>query len=107
MNIRVLDGRTVGIVFVAESERGAPEAAFATGCARVTGDSLWVVFADGTPAFHVEQRWWNRIEKSDPEDRAELGADYYLMLYVGPLPEGSGPPEFHPLGLRWPRAYEE
>ena len=107
MNIRELDGKTFGIVFVSETEGGEPEGALAAGRARVSGDSLWVVFADGAPAFHVEPQWWERIRESDSEDRAELGVDYSVMLFVGSMPEGGGPPDYRPLGLQWPSANEK
>jgi hypothetical protein len=55
------------------------------------------------PSFEIRPEWYDRIQKvtNDEVRSILLGADYFLRLYVGTLPDGSEA-GYEPTGLRWP-----
>ena len=81
------------------------EAATVTGVGVVRGDILFVEFDDETPSFEVAPEWLDRVAPvADSELREFLeGAEVYVHLRVGELPEDASPDDFVRVGLRWPK----
>ena len=99
---RELNGRRIALLFYDVLK---DEAATVTGVGAVRGETLFVEFDDQTPSFEVAPEWLDRIE---PVADAELGepldgAEFYLSLRVGKLPEDTSPDDFWPIGLKWPK----
>jgi hypothetical protein len=80
--------------------------AMRTGEARWDGRTLWLDCGEAEPPFAVDPDWLERIRPVPPGELADdTGAAFYLMVRVGPLPEGgeeSG--EYRPLGWKWSTA---
>jgi hypothetical protein len=79
------------------------ESAVFSGVARWDGSKL-VLDRSPKPPFEIRSEWHERIRpvENGEERTILLGADYFLRLYVGSLPDGSAPMEYELTGLRWP-----
>jgi len=99
MNLAELDGKPFTLWLTDDHE----EAAVFSGIARWDGSKL-VLDRSPKPQFEIRPEWHERIQPVVNEKAREvlLGAAYYLHLYVGSLPEGSGPTEYEQTGLKWP-----
>lgn len=80
------------------------QAATVTGVSVVRDETLFVEFDDETPSFEVAPEWLDRIQPVAAELREFLeGAEVYVHLRVGELPEDASPDDFVRVGLRWPK----
>jgi hypothetical protein len=99
MNIFELDGRQFALWLTDSRD----ESAVFSGVLRWNGSSL-LLKRDPKPAFEIRPEWYERIQAiTNAEVRKTLlGADYFLRLNVGDVPEGATPDEFEQTGLKWP-----
>jgi hypothetical protein len=105
----VVDGHRVVLILIQVDEAGEvleDQHAMRTGEAHWDGEKLWLDWGEPEPPYALDPDWFGRIKRLSPGMLVdETGAAFYLMLRVGPLPEGgeeSG--EYRPLGWRWPDA---
>ena len=84
MNIVELDGRKFGLWLTDKNS----ESAVFSGAIRWDGSALRLV-RDPKPAFEIQPKWYERIQAvtNDEVRRILLGADYFLRLNVGDVPE--------------------
>ena len=97
MNIAELDGKPFALWLTDE----ANESAVFSGVARWDRSKL---FLDRLPKppFEIRSEWHERIQPvtNDEARKILLGADYFLRLYVGTLPDQSSLNEYEPTGLK-------
>jgi hypothetical protein len=98
-----LEGSKFAIIVIRDA--GTPEADWCmfTGTAHWDGRSLCVDLPDGQQ-FPIPEAAFDRINPAEAEtDEQELdGADNFVILYAGNLPEGAEPGEFENTGIKWP-----
>lgn len=99
MNPAQLNGKSFAIVLIDEKEEGATF----HGTARWNGETLVIDRGKGKPQFEVRKEWYERIQAvKGPVAKAILeGAEFWLRLQVGPLPEGDTS-DYDKTGLKWP-----
>ena len=104
MNLAELDGKPFTVWLTDDHD----ESAVFSGVARWDGSKL-VLDRSPKPLFEVRSEWYECIQPVTTEEARKilLGADYVLRLYVGTLPDGPVPPEYKPLGLKWPESVDE
>ena len=99
MNPAELDGKPFTLWLTNDRD----ESAVFSGVARWNGSNL---FLDRSPKpqFEIRSEWHERIQPvtNEKAQKILLGAAYFLRLYVGSLPDGSGPTEYELTGLKWP-----
>lgn len=79
-----------------------------TGIAKWREGHLFVHRGTDVPEFPIPDDTLDRVKPVLPEVRDILeGADYSIMLLVGPKPEDADPSEFKPTGLRLPTGGED
>ncbi|MEI7850567.1 MAG: hypothetical protein WCH86_01910 [Kiritimatiellales bacterium] len=73
-----------------------------TGTARWDGAALCVELPNGQ-AFPIHDSAFDRIKPAESEaDKQELdGAEFFVILYAGNLPEDKMPREFENTGIKW------
>jgi hypothetical protein len=100
MNPAESDGKPFTLLLTDDYEHSA----VFSGVARWEGSKL-VLDRSPKPQFEIRSEWHERIQPVANEKAREilLGADYFLRLYVGSLPEGSAPTEYEQTGLKWPK----
>lgn len=75
-----------------------------TGVAKWRDGHLFVHRGMDVPEFPIPDDTLDRVKPVQPTVRDILGeADYYTMLWVGPVPKDADPSEFTHTGLRLPR----
>jgi hypothetical protein len=79
------------------------ESAIFSGVARWDGSTLLLDRSPKAP-FEIRSEWHERIKPVTNEQAQEilLGADYFLRLYVGKLPDVTASNEYEHTGLKWP-----
>ena len=99
MNPAELDGKPFTLWLTDDCD----ESAVFSGVARWDGSKL-VLDRSPKPQFELRSEWHERIQPVANEEARKilLGADYFLRLYVGSLPDGSAPTEHEQTGLKWP-----
>lgn len=103
MNIEEVDGRSLALLLVQESEGDVENTCVVTGRARWDGERLSVDMGDGQRPLAVPEPRFDRIRRVPLELREELeGADLFLMLYVAPIPEDSDNRALPALAVHWP-----
>lgn len=103
MEIEEVDGRSLALLLVQESEGDVENTCVVTGTARWDGERLCVDMGDGGTPLSVPEPRFDRIRRVPAELRDELlGADLFLMLYVAPIPEDSDPHALPALAVHWP-----
>jgi len=103
MNIEEVDGRSLALLLVQESEGDVESTCGVTGRARWDGERLSVDMGDGQRPLSVPEPRFDRIRRVPIELREELeGADLFLMLYVAPIPEDSDACALPALEVHWP-----
>lgn len=103
MDIEEVDGRSLALLLVQESDGDIENTCVVTGTARWDGERLSVEMGDGGSPLAVPEPRFDRIRRVPAELRDELdGADLFLMLYVSPIPEDSDRPARPALAVHWP-----
>jgi hypothetical protein len=103
MNIEEVDGRSLALLLVQESEDDIENTCVVTGKARWDGERLSIDMGDGQAPLSVPDPKVDRIRRVPIELREELlGADLFLMLYVAPIPEDSDLQALPALAVHWP-----
>ncbi len=99
MNIFELDGRRFTLWLTDKDS----ESAVFSGSIRWDGSTLRLI-RDPKPAFEIRPEWYGRIQEvtNDEAQKILLGADFFLHLNVGDVPEGAKPEEYEQTGLKWP-----
>jgi hypothetical protein len=99
MNLAELNGKPFTLWLTDEDD----ESAIFSGIARWDGSTLLL---DRSPKSPVEIRseWHERIRPVTNEQARDtlLGADYFVRLYIGKLPDGTASNEYELTGLKWP-----
>jgi hypothetical protein len=100
VDIAETDGKPFTLWLTDEAE----ESAVFSGVARWDGATL-LLDRGTTPVFEIRSEWHDRIQRVTSEEarRILLGADYFLRLYVGTLPERGNASSFEQSGLKWPK----
>jgi hypothetical protein len=103
MNIEEVDGRSLALLLVQESDGDVESTCVVTGRARWDGERLSVDMGDGSAPLSVPEPKVDRIRRVPLELRSELeGADLFLMLYVAPIPQDSDCRALPALAVHWP-----
>jgi hypothetical protein len=99
MNLAELNGKPFTLWLTDEDE----ESAIFSGVARWDGSTLLLERSPKSP-FEIRSEWHERIQPVTNEKAREilLGADYFLRLHVGKLPDGTASNEYEQTGLKWP-----
>jgi hypothetical protein len=99
MNLAELSGKPFTFWLTDENE----ESAIFSGIARWDGSTLLLDRSPKSP-FEIRSEWHERIQPATNEKAREilLGADYFLRLHVGKLPDGTASNECVQTGLKWP-----
>src|ERR1039458_6555085 len=99
MNLAELNGKPFTLWLTDEAD----ESAIFAGVARWDGSKL-VLDRSPKPQFEIRSEWHERIQPVANEEARKilLGADYFLRLHVGSLPDGSPSNEYVQTGLKWP-----
>jgi hypothetical protein len=81
----------------------ADESVVYSGIARLKASGLFLE-RDQQPPFEIRSEWYERIRTVTSEEVRKIlrGADYFLHLLVGNLPDESGSEGFEKTGLKWP-----
>lgn len=96
------------VIFVEDDGTEDGKWTILVGVARWREGRLFVFRGLDVPEFPVPDDTLDRVKPVLPEAREILGqADYYTMLFVGPLPEGTNPGEVAHTGLTLPRDGED
>jgi hypothetical protein len=103
MDIEEVNGRSMALLLVQESEGDIENTCVVTGTARWDGERLSVEMGAGRSPLSVPEPRLDRIRRVPPELSLELdGADWFLMLYVAPIPEDSDIRALPALAVHWP-----
>jgi hypothetical protein len=99
MNVSELNGKPFTLWLTDENE----DSAVFSGIVRWDGARLFLD-RSGCPTFEIRSEWHERIQPVINEEARKvlLGADYFLRLYVGKLPDGSTEGGYEKTGLTWP-----
>jgi hypothetical protein len=99
MNVAGLEGKVVVLWLTDE----VGESAAFSGTAHWDGSKL-LLERTSKPQFEIRPEWYDRIQAvTNGQTRGILlGADYFLRLYVGDVPEGATASEYERTGLKWP-----
>jgi len=99
MNLAELNGKPFTLWLTDEQD----ESAVFSGVARWDGAKL---FLDRSPRpqFEIRSEWQDRIQPVMNEEARKilLGADYFIRLRVGSLPDDTVSNEYERTGLKWP-----
>ena len=97
MNIEEVHGKP----FTLWLTDGGDESVVFSGIAHWDGSNL-ILDRSPKPQFAIRSEWNERIKPVPNEEvrKILLGADYFLRLYVGSLPDGSALTEYEHTGLK-------
>jgi len=98
-----LDGRLIALLVIGQTEGGEDDGAAFTGILRFEAEQPYLDRGPGKQRVELEPEWLERIKPVDAAIRQILiGADYYIPLSIGPVPEGEDESKFRSIGLKWP-----
>jgi hypothetical protein len=99
MDLAELDGKLFTLWLTDEAD----ESVVYSGIARLKVTGLFLE-QDQQPPFEIRSEWYERIRTVTSEAVRKIlrGADYFLHLLVGKLPDESGSEVFEKTGLKWP-----
>ncbi len=102
MNFETLTGKKLAILAVGD-DNGETEAAVFTGIARWAEGHLFLDRDESQKSFQIPDDTLERI-KPVPIEVADifLGAEFFIPMSIGPLPDNSNPDDFTQTGLKWP-----
>jgi hypothetical protein len=103
LNRSNLIGKPFAVLLMGETAEGLDDWAVFSG---TLSENLSGMFLDrGTqPPFEIRAEWNERIKPVSPAiSEILLGAEYFLPLTVGPLPEGESTESYVATGLKWPK----
>ena len=82
---------------------GTDDIAIFTGTGQWDGQHLVMLRGHGQPPLEVQGEWLDRLTPVDLDLRSELlGAEYYFLVTIGPLPAGGDVNQYRETGLTWP-----
>jgi hypothetical protein len=98
MNLAELNGKAFTLWLIDERD----ESATFSGVARWDGTKL-LLDRPPKPQLEIRSEWHERIRPVTNEEarRILLGADYFLRLYIGRLPDDSASTDYELTGLKW------
>lgn len=100
MDLNELNGKSFTLWLTDESNESA---VYGRWVARAHQAGL-VLERGADESFEVQQEWQDRIQKveSDEVRKILMGADSFLRLWVGKLPDDTNSSFFVKTGLKWP-----
>jgi len=102
MNALTLNGKSFAVLLMGQTAAGQDDWAVFAGTFR-TDDKGFFLDRGQKPPFEIDADWLERIKPvSGSVKETLLGAEFYLSLTIGPLPEGESAETFVETGLRWP-----
>ena len=102
-NLDHLHGKKFVVILVEDDDTEDGEWIVLAGVAEWRGGQLLVHRGMDVPEFPIPEETLDRIKPVAPEVRDILeGADYSVMLTVGPIPEGVDPATLLYTGFTWP-----
>jgi hypothetical protein len=102
MEMCSLEGKLLAVLVMGQTSDGQDDWAVFTGTARVSEDLLFLD-RHGKPSFEIRAEWLDRIKSVGSKVKdILLGAEFYLPLTIGPLPEGQSAESYIATGLKWP-----
>ncbi len=98
-----LTGKRLAIIAIGEDDTGKSEAAVFTGIARLNEGHLFLDREDEVK-FQLPDDTIERIKRT-PSDISKivLGAEFFVTMSIGPIPEGEDPNDYIKTGLKWPK----
>jgi hypothetical protein len=102
MNLDYLTGKKFAIWAVSEKKTSETDSAVFSGIARWADGHLFLD-RDDNVSFQLPDDTLERI-KPVPAEVADilLEAEFYVSLYIAPLPDDANPKEYLNTGLKWP-----
>lgn len=99
LDYRELDGKSLALLLAGEDE----DWSVLRGTVRRDGEALLLDHSESEQPFAVQLEWLDRI-KPVPADLSEIlmGADFFLLLSVGAMPEDADPRDYIHTGLKLP-----
>jgi hypothetical protein len=103
MTPQSLDGKEVALLVVRREPSGEDDWVVIKRRARCGDDGSAYLESDAHHPFSIRAEWLSRIRPVPDEIRPILlGAELYLPLIVGELPEQMNQMDFGKFGLQWP-----
>jgi hypothetical protein len=102
MNLNYLKGKKFAIRAVSKNSKEETESAVFTGIARLANGHLFLDREDHK-SFPIPDAALKQI-KPVPKDMADilLNAEYYVPIYVAPIPDDANPQDYIKTCLKWP-----
>ena len=97
-NFDELNGKSFALVVVEDDGEGARF----IGSARWDRERLFFERVGMRQPLEIPEHRLDSIKRTPPELRELIGADYNVMLSIGPLPQDAVGDEHVALGLNWP-----
>lgn len=102
MDLSGLHGKRIAVLLNGQDEAGEEEWAVLAGRAVWDGEKLRVDRGSGRKPFPAPYHALDRLKPVQDEVREILlDADFWLPLFVGPLPEDADQGEYESTGLNW------
>jgi hypothetical protein len=103
MNFEYLTGKKLAILAVGDDDNGETEAAVFTGVARWANGHLFLERDSNQKSFQIPDDTLERI-KPVAVKVADIfqGAEFYVPMSIGLLPDNVNPHDYLESGLKWP-----
>lgn len=102
-DLAYLNGKNFAVVILEGDDADSVEGAAIFGIAKWRDGQFFVHHSDEFPDFPVPHDALERIRPVSREVRDILAdAEYFVVLNLGPLPEGADSGRFLQTGLKWP-----
>lgn len=97
-----LNGKSLAVLLIGQTADGEDDWTVFSGTVHAT-ETVVVLNRDDAPSFEIQTKWFERIKPVGADIKSILlGAEFYLPLSIGPLPEGESAESYISTGLRWP-----
>ena len=104
MSAESVKGKKLGLLLMAKNDKGEDDWAVFIGTVEVDGSAVWLNRGSDKKRVEIRTEWLERIKPVEEGNRETfLGADIYIPLTVGKIPEDSGSLELEDTGLDWPQ----
>jgi hypothetical protein len=94
-----LNGKQIALVLTDESD----ESAVFTGTGKWDGTILVMLRNAPDAPVEIRQEWFSKIRATPTSSKDDLlGAEFFIWLHIGTLPQGEDESQWQKTGLKWP-----